>query len=54
MVTEAGFGSDIGVEKFINIKCRSSGLKPDAAVIVCTVRALKLHGGGSDGYLFFI
>ena len=44
-VTEAGFGADIGAEKFFNIKCRASGLKPDAAVIVATVRALKLHGG---------
>eukprot|EP01087_Luapelamoeba_hula_P000601 TRINITY_DN10450_c0_g2_i1.p1 TRINITY_DN10450_c0_g2~~TRINITY_DN10450_c0_g2_i1.p1 ORF type:complete len:637 (+),score=130.28 TRINITY_DN10450_c0_g2_i1:18-1928(+) len=46
VVTEAGFGSDIGCEKFMNIKCRYSGLKPDAVVIVCTVRAIKMHGGG--------
>mmetsp|Transcript_71767 Transcript_71767/g.226742 ORF Transcript_71767/g.226742 Transcript_71767/m.226742 type:complete len:628 (+) Transcript_71767:281-2164(+) len=46
VVTEAGFGSDIGTEKFMNIKCRYSGLAPDCAVIVSTVRALKMHGGG--------
>jgi len=46
VVTEAGFGADIGMEKFMNIKCRASGLKPDAVVIVATVRALKSHGGG--------
>ncbi len=45
LLTEAGFGADIGAEKFFNIKCRYSGLKPDAAVIVATVRALKLHTG---------
>jgi formate--tetrahydrofolate ligase len=45
-VTESGFGADIGYEKFWNIKCRISGLKPDAVVIVATVRALKMHGGG--------
>ncbi len=45
VVTESGFGADMGAEKFFNIKCRVSGLKPDAAVIVCTVRALKMHGG---------
>ncbi|GMH41033.1 hypothetical protein BSKO_08943 [Bryopsis sp. KO-2023] len=45
-VTEAGFGADIGMEKFMNIKCRTSGLSPDCAVIVATVRALKMHGGG--------
>jgi formate--tetrahydrofolate ligase len=45
VVTEAGFGADLGAEKFIDIKCRMSGLKPDAVVIVATVRALKLHGG---------
>ena len=45
VVTEAGFGSDLGAEKFFNIKCRKSGLSPDAAVIVATVRALKMHGG---------
>ncbi|MBM4121483.1 MAG: formate--tetrahydrofolate ligase [Nitrospira sp.] len=46
VVTEAGFGSDLGVEKFFHIKCRASGLRPQAAVIVATLRALKLHGGG--------
>ncbi|EEH51243.1 uncharacterized protein MICPUCDRAFT_37006 [Micromonas pusilla CCMP1545] len=46
VLTEAGFGADIGLEKFMHLKCRSSGLKPHAAVIVATVRALKLHGGG--------
>jgi len=46
VVTEAGFGSDLGAEKFFNIKCRVSGLKPAAAVIVVSLRALKLHGGG--------
>ncbi len=46
LVTESGFASDIGYEKFWNIKCRCSGLKPDAVVLVATVRALKLHGGG--------
>jgi len=45
-VTESGFGADIGFEKFWNLKCRYSGLKPDAVVIVATVRALKMHGGG--------
>jgi formate--tetrahydrofolate ligase len=44
-VTEAGFGADLGAEKFFNIKCRKSGLKPDAVVLVATVRALKMHGG---------
>jgi formate--tetrahydrofolate ligase len=46
VVTEAGFGSDLGAEKFFNIKCRVSGLKPAAAVVVATLRALKLHGEG--------
>jgi formate--tetrahydrofolate ligase len=46
VVTESGFGADMGAEKFMDIKCRYSGLKPDAVVIVCTVRALKMHGGG--------
>jgi len=46
VVTEAGFGADIGLEKFVNLKCRKSGLKPNCAVIVATVRALKCHGGG--------
>lgn len=45
VVTEAGFGADLGAEKFLNIKCRVSGLKPSAVVIVATVRALKHHGG---------
>ena len=45
VVTEAGFGADLGAEKFIDIKCRKSGLRPSAAVIVTTVRALKYHGG---------
>lgn len=45
-VTEAGFGADIGMEKFFNIKCRYSGLQPRCAVVVATVRALKMHGGG--------
>ena len=44
-VTEAGFGSDLGAEKFLDIKCRAAGLKPSAVVIVATVRALKMHGG---------
>ncbi len=46
LVTESGFGADIGYEKFWNLKCRMSGLKPHAVVIVATVRALKMHGGG--------
>jgi formate--tetrahydrofolate ligase len=46
VVTEAGFGADLGAEKFIDIKCRKSGLRPSAVVIVATVRALKFHGGG--------
>ena len=46
VVTEAGFGADMGAEKFFNIKCRVSGLTPDAAVIVATTRALKMHGSG--------
>jgi len=45
VVTESGFGADCGMEKFMNIKCRYSGLKPDCVVIVCTVRALKMHSG---------
>ena len=44
-VTEAGFGADLGAEKFLDIKCRTAGLKPSAAVLVATVRALKMHGG---------
>ena len=47
VVTEAGFGADLGAEKFFDIKCRAAGLKPDAAVIVATTRALKMHGGVS-------
>ena len=46
IVTESGFGADIGMEKFMNIKCRYSGLVPDAVVLVATIRALKMHGGG--------
>jgi len=46
VLTEAGFGADMGMEKFCNIKCRYSGLKPDCAVLVATIRALKMHGGG--------
>ena len=50
VVTEAGFGADLGAEKFFNIKCRQAGLKPDAAVVVATVRALKMNGGvAKDG-----
>ena len=45
VVTEAGFGADLGAEKFIDIKCRSAGLRPAAAVVVATIRALKMHGG---------
>ncbi len=45
VVTEAGFGADLGAEKFLDIKCRMTGLKPDAVVVVATVRALKMHGG---------
>ena len=45
VVTEAGFGADLGAEKFLNIKCRFAGFKPDAVVVVATVRALKMHGG---------
>ncbi|WFD35360.1 hypothetical protein MCUN1_002214 [Malassezia cuniculi] len=48
VITEAGFGADIGMEKFCNIKCRESGLTPDAVVLVATVRALKNHGGGPE------
>ena len=46
LVTEAGFGADIGMEKFFDIKCRNSGLVPNVVVLVATVRALKMHGGG--------
>ena len=45
VVTEAGFGADLGAEKFLNIKCRKSGIRPDCVVIVATIRALKMHGG---------
>src|SRR6185436_1854894 len=45
VVTEAGFGADLGAEKFIDIKCRKSGLRPSAVVLVATIRALKFHGG---------
>ncbi len=45
VITEAGFGADLGAEKFIDIKCRKSGIRPDAVVIVATIRALKMHGG---------
>ncbi|KAF7065779.1 hypothetical protein CFC21_071852 [Triticum aestivum] len=48
VVTEAGFGADIGTEKFMDIKCRYSGLTPQCAIIVATIRALKMHGGGPD------
>jgi formate--tetrahydrofolate ligase len=51
VVTEAGFGADLGAEKFFNIKCRKAGLRPDATVIVATVRALKMHGGVAKGDL---
>jgi methylenetetrahydrofolate dehydrogenase (NADP+) / methenyltetrahydrofolate cyclohydrolase / formyltetrahydrofolate synthetase len=48
VLTEGGFGADMGMEKFCNIKCRLSGLTPDAVVIVATTRALKMHGGGPE------
>ena len=51
VVTEAGFGADLGAEKFFNIKCRKAGLKPAAAVVVATVRALKMHGGVAREHL---
>ncbi|MDR0464789.1 MAG: formate--tetrahydrofolate ligase [Treponema sp.] len=51
VVTEAGFGADLGAEKFLNIKCRIAGLKPSAVIIVATVRALKSHGGIKKGEL---
>ncbi|WP_448660358.1 formate--tetrahydrofolate ligase [Sphingomonas sp. CJ99] len=51
VVTEAGFGADLGAEKFFDIKCRQSGLRPDAVVIVATVRALKMNGGVAKGDL---
>ena len=51
VITEAGFGADLGAEKFFDIKCRKAGLKPSAAVLVATVRALKMHGGIGQGDL---
>ena len=51
VVTEAGFGADLGAEKFLDIKCRKSGIKPDCVVIVATIRALKMHGGISKDEL---
>ena len=51
VVTEAGFGADLGAEKFFDIKCRKAGLRPDCAVLVATVRALKMHGGVARGDL---
>lgn len=51
VVTEAGFGADLGAEKFLNIKCRKSGLRPKVAVIVATIKALKLHGGVDESEL---
>ena len=51
VVTEAGFGADLGAEKFLDIKCRKSGIKPDCVVIVATIRALKMHGGLSKDAL---
>jgi formate--tetrahydrofolate ligase len=51
VVTEAGFGADLGAEKFLNIKCRKAGLKPACAVVVATIRALKLHGGAEEASL---
>jgi formate--tetrahydrofolate ligase len=51
VLTEAGFGADLGAEKFFDIKCRTAGLKPEAAIIVATVRALKMHGGVKKEHL---
>lgn len=51
LLTEAGFGADLGAEKFFNIKCRLAGLKPDAVVLVATIRALKIHGGAAKAQL---
>ena len=45
VVTEAGFGADLGAEKFLNIKCRKAGIQPSCVVLVATIRALKMHGG---------
>jgi formyltetrahydrofolate synthetase len=53
VITEAGFGADIGMEKFFNIKCRASGLVPSCVVLVTTIRALKMHGGGPGRLLSF-
>ena len=44
-MTEAGFGADLGAEKFLNIKCRKANIQPDCVVVVATIRALKMHGG---------
>ncbi len=52
VVTEAGFGADLGAEKFFDIKCRVSGLKPDAVVLVATIKALKYHGGAKKDMIF--
>ena len=52
-ITEAGFGADLGAEKFLDIKCRMAGLTPDAVVIVATIRALKMHGGRDKKELGF-
>jgi len=51
VITEAGFGADLGAEKFLDIKCRQSGLRPDAVILVATIRALKMHGGVAKGDL---
>ena len=51
VITEAGFGADLGAEKFLDIKCRKAGLKPDCVVLVATVRALKYNGGVSKDEL---
>ena len=47
-ITEAGFGSDLGAEKFLDFKCRKAALKPNCVVVVATIRALKLHGGANE------
>lgn len=52
VVTEAGFGADLGAEKFLNIKCREGNLKPDAVVLVCTIKAFKYHGGVTKDEIF--
>ena len=51
VITEAGFGADLGAEKFIDIKCRMAGLRPQAAVLVATIRDLKFHGGVNQSEL---